>query len=126
MPDPNQAIGRRIRYARQQQGLTQAGLGTRLGVSHVAVSEYERGTTRLGPERVAHIAGVLGVEPAYLYGFHWGGPEGAASTDYQREEFERILGDLQAWAAGVLNSLDAAQARIQELQEGKGDADLPS
>ena len=40
------SLGERIRFARQQAGLTQRQLGIHIGVSAVAISDWERGVTQ--------------------------------------------------------------------------------
>ncbi|MGI8854769.1 MAG: helix-turn-helix domain-containing protein [Thermomicrobiales bacterium] len=54
-------IGRRIRQAREEQGLLQADLGRRMSRprSHAAVSDIERGKTKPNVEELAEIARLL-------------------------------------------------------------------
>lgn len=54
-------IGERIMLARRRAGMTQRELGQRLGVSHVAVGDIERGKTKPDLDNLAAIAGALGV-----------------------------------------------------------------
>lgn len=55
------AIGERIMLARRRAGLTQRELGARLGVSHVAVGDIERGKRRPDLDKLGEIADALGV-----------------------------------------------------------------
>lgn len=52
-------VGERIRLARRRLGLTQRGLGERLGVSHAAVSDLERGVTRPNLDGLIDVATAL-------------------------------------------------------------------
>lgn len=54
-------LGAELRECRDDAGLTQRELAEQLGISHVAVSRYERGTRTPKPEDVAQILGTLGV-----------------------------------------------------------------
>ena len=58
-------VGGRIRFARQQQGLTQSDLARKLGVTSQAVQLYERGE-KLSLDRVMTIAVTLRVAPDWL------------------------------------------------------------
>lgn len=62
-------IGRRIRVAREEQRLTQQTLG-RLwgGKSHAAISDIERGATKLSAAGLAELARILGKSTSYFYG----------------------------------------------------------
>jgi transcriptional regulator with XRE-family HTH domain len=62
---PLSGIGQRIRQARKQRGLTQAGLGQRLGVSYQMVQAHEHGE-KLTAKRVAIIADILHVKARWL------------------------------------------------------------
>ena len=58
----NEEVGRRIRQAREEKGLLQSDLGRLLSRprSHAAVSDIERGKTRLDLEELSEIARLLG------------------------------------------------------------------
>ena len=53
-------IGRNIRSARQQAGLTQEALAERLRISHLHFGRLERGERPISLELLAHIASTLG------------------------------------------------------------------
>lgn len=56
-PDPDDAaIGRRLRQARAEARITQAGAAATLGISRPAVSELEAGTRRLAATELARCA----------------------------------------------------------------------
>lgn len=54
-------VGEQIMLARRRAGLTQRELGERLGVSHVAVGDIERGKTKPNLDHLAAVAEALGV-----------------------------------------------------------------
>lgn len=58
----------RIRESRLRQGLSQADLAKRVGVSRQAIGQYETNERRPGGEILVRLAQVLGVSSAYLLG----------------------------------------------------------
>lgn len=62
------AIGQRIKAARTRAGLTQRDLGARLGVSHVAAGDIERGKTHITLDKLDRLARVIGVPVSDLAG----------------------------------------------------------
>jgi DNA-binding XRE family transcriptional regulator len=58
--DPAYYIGRRVRRLREQEGLSQAELGERLGVSKQSISNFERGKQRISFERLQRVLNELG------------------------------------------------------------------
>ena len=60
------ALAERIRETRALCGLSQEALAVRVGVSRVAVSQWETGTTAPTLERIEAISRALGVNPAQL------------------------------------------------------------
>ena len=54
-------VGEQIMLARRRSGLTQRQLGERLGVSHVAVGDIERGKTKPNLDHLAAIAEAMDV-----------------------------------------------------------------
>jgi transcriptional regulator with XRE-family HTH domain len=61
-----QAIGARIRAARERSGLTQAALALRIGVTRSAVAQWETGRAGQVGGNLALIASVLGVGVEHL------------------------------------------------------------
>lgn len=61
-----QSIGIRIRAARERQGLTQAALADRVGVTRSAVAQWETGRAGQVGGNLAQIASVLGVGVEHL------------------------------------------------------------
>jgi transcriptional regulator with XRE-family HTH domain len=60
-PSLYHGVGEQIMLARRRAGLTQRDLGERLGVSHVAVGDLERGKTKPNLDHLAAIAEALDV-----------------------------------------------------------------
>lgn len=66
MPDHfNEELGERIRGAREGK-MTQAILGSRIGLSRTAITNIECGRQRLLVDQLVDIADALGVSPASL------------------------------------------------------------
>ncbi len=59
-------IGRSIRSAREQAGLTQHDLGERIGVRWLTISRYERGESNISLHRLDQIAEALEVPTVEL------------------------------------------------------------
>jgi transcriptional regulator with XRE-family HTH domain len=64
----DQQIGGRLRLLRLQRGKSQGWLGAQLGLTFQQVQKYEKGTNRISGSRMAQIAAVLDVQPAYFFG----------------------------------------------------------
>lgn len=60
-------VGRNIRIARMQRGLSQTALGQRLGVAYQQIQKYERGANRVGASRLVQIANALEVSLSTLF-----------------------------------------------------------
>lgn len=60
-------VGRRIRFFRRQQGLSQTALGTPLDLTFQQVQKYERGANRVSASKLYEIARVLGVTVSELF-----------------------------------------------------------
>lgn len=75
-------VGTRIRLRRMIVGMTQEGLGDKLGVTFQQIQKYEKGINRVGSGRLRAIAEALGVEVGY---FFEGAPGTTAPTKGERE-----------------------------------------
>ena len=77
----HEEVGRRIRIARGQLGLSQGIVGSLLSPArtHAAVSDIERGKTRLDVEDLSQLAAVLQKDLSYFYG-----EDSIPSTEYRR------------------------------------------
>lgn len=60
-------IGLRIKSLRRAAGLSQANLGSALGVTFQQVQKYESGRSKIAAEKLHQIAQALGVEISYFY-----------------------------------------------------------
>jgi transcriptional regulator with XRE-family HTH domain len=59
-------IGRRLRRARAERGITQVELAARTGVAHSTIVRIERGQARPKIETLGRFAEALGVDPKWL------------------------------------------------------------
>lgn len=60
-------IGMRIRTLRLERGLSQAELGTMLGVSFQQIQKYEKGVNRVSAGRLQRVAEALNVPVTFFY-----------------------------------------------------------
>lgn len=80
-------IGERIKYFREQAGMTQQELAEKAGVSYQAISKYENGiVTNIPTKRLQLIADALGTNGAVLMGYDQRRDDQDKSTDEWREE----------------------------------------
>jgi transcriptional regulator with XRE-family HTH domain len=95
-----QEIGRRIRQAREEAGMTQGELGRQWGGrSHAAISDIERGATSVTASGLAEFAAILGKSVGYFYGertaaeFLRGGRDetGTVVAGSAAEDFKKFL-----------------------------------
>lgn len=63
----DQLIGSQIRVLRLQAGLSQKGLGERLGISFQQIQKYEKGANRISASRLMQIAAALDAPMDYFY-----------------------------------------------------------
>ena len=63
----DQHVGRMLRLFRTSQGLSQAELGHRAGVTFQQIQKYERGTNRIGASRLWVFCQALGVQPGQFF-----------------------------------------------------------
>jgi len=60
-------IGQRLRKLRLAKGLTQDGLGKRIGISFQQIQKYENGSNRISASRLNEIAASLDVPVTYFF-----------------------------------------------------------
>lgn len=89
-------VGAKIADLRKQHGLTQKELGDRLGVSHAAVSKWERGINYPDIELLEPLARVLGITAAELLGL-----EDAPSEEVIKEVTELSLEEREEIKRGL-------------------------
>src|SRR6516165_10920419 len=63
----DELVGRNIRIFRTAKGLSQARLGSLIGVTFQQIQKYEKGANRIGPSRLAKIAKALEVPIGRLF-----------------------------------------------------------
>lgn len=73
-------LGRRIRARRNELGLSQDDVAGKLGITFQQLQKYERGANRVSGARLAHLACVLEVEPAYFFAGAPGGRRKSAAS----------------------------------------------
>ena len=60
-------IGRRLKKAREERGLSRAELGNKLDVTECMVGHIENGVRRLRPNKASALEDALGVSPAFVW-----------------------------------------------------------
>ncbi len=63
----NKMIGQRIKQRRETLNISQVKLGEITGVTYQQIQKYEKGTNKVSPERLSHIAKTLGVPLSYFF-----------------------------------------------------------
>jgi transcriptional regulator with XRE-family HTH domain len=64
--DPQVLLGRRLRDARRELGLSQAQVSEKSGIGRVAISEIEGGRRKVSSLELARLARLFGHEPDYF------------------------------------------------------------
>lgn len=64
----DEIVGRNIKEKRVLAGLSQAGLGERIGVTFQQIQKYENGSNRVFASRLVQLANALGVPVTDLFG----------------------------------------------------------
>lgn len=62
----SQLIGKRIKSAREQLGMTQEQLGKKIGYSTMGISYFEKGSRKIKTEDIEKIANALNTSANYL------------------------------------------------------------
>jgi transcriptional regulator with XRE-family HTH domain len=89
-------VGRRIRALRTSHGLSQAELGSLVGVTFQQIQKYENGANRVSASRLLALARALGVPISHFFtGMDVTDPE-RPDTDGPAESNRQVLGDLLA------------------------------
>ena len=86
------SLGERIRLARQQAGLTQKQLGVQIGVSAVAISDWERGVTQPTAILLWQVGNTVGRSAAFFLNDL--APEREYSGEDSDESFLRLYREL--------------------------------
>jgi transcriptional regulator with XRE-family HTH domain len=99
-----QQLGRRLRSARENIGLTQEDVGRALSVTRATIARYESGSRQPGASEMVEYAHVLRVSVSWLY------------DEQSAEEFEDA--DAAAWYNGLQPNLKpAARAALKAISE---------
>ena len=107
-------IGRRIRQARTEKALMQADLGRLLSKprSHAAISDIERGRTKLNLDELAEIAELLDKPLSFLTEGATVAPPAAGETVYfRRDQADLTDGQRQATDNAVTAFMQLARQR---------------
>ncbi|MCP4487151.1 MAG: helix-turn-helix transcriptional regulator [Gammaproteobacteria bacterium] len=96
-------VGYQIAKAREAKGLSSLQLAQRVGVEEVTLLDWESERSSPRANRLAQIAGVLGVPLAWLIA----GEEGEAVTAYDELDFKET--------ASIESKLENAEQLIQQL-----------
>lgn len=125
-PDPVDAsFGRRLRYLREQAGLTQQQLadvmreaGSRMHRS--TIGKIEAGERVVSVGEAAQFARVLGIDLTQLINVGKGRRAKAQlrvrSLEYRAEEYARVLEETQVLMDHTLAQLGEARAQLKELE----------
>jgi transcriptional regulator with XRE-family HTH domain len=101
-------VGSRMAEARVAAGRTQAEIANQLGVKASTVAKWEHGSASPRSNRLAALAGILGVSLSWLIVGH--GDEPTSSDDL--DEIKVALNRVQAQLVDTLNEVDVLAARI--------------
>jgi transcriptional regulator with XRE-family HTH domain len=63
----DQHVAQRIRARRQELGVTQVALATKLGITFQQVQKYEKGANRISAGRLYRLSEIFGVEPGFFF-----------------------------------------------------------
>jgi len=91
-------IGQNIRIHRIAKGLTQTGLGEKLGVTFQQVQKYEKGANRVGSGRLYQIAGIFEVPVAALFSGEKASPNPTHASPFEMLGEPMTLQMLQEFA----------------------------
>ncbi len=83
-------LGSRIARARQEAGLSQNNLATKLGISRNLIAQWERSAVALKAAQLSALAEQLGVSVDSLVGRNEGPKRGKGPTGKARQVFERV------------------------------------
>lgn len=90
--DVDTHVGKRLRRRRRLLGLTQEGLGAKVGVKFQQIQKYETGANRVTASRLFDLANALGVSVNYFF-------DGLAADGKQapaNDTSDRLSGDVMS------------------------------
>ncbi|WP_346827262.1 LexA family protein [Serratia inhibens] len=100
----NETVGERIQALRKEKKLSQVSLAKAIGVSNVAISQWERSETEPKGDNLLALAAELGRDPGYLlYGDEVRGDNISYAGTYKPGKKYPVLSSVQAgaWAEAV-------------------------
>lgn len=116
------AVGRRVRAARIESGLSQGALADKLGVSFQQVQKYENGANRISASRMVEIADTLNVPPAsFLEGLGQAARGRSAPQADGADELMMLFIQLPPGMRAAV--LQLAQSLTESLRTGSRSAD---
>ena len=112
-------VGRRIRQARDELGISQGELGQRMRRrrSHAAISDMERGVVRLDIEELAEVARLLEKDLAYFVDESVPAQSGA-SVVYRRGEYGQSADGRKATNRAIEDFKRFAREQVRRRAEG--------
>lgn len=106
-------VGTRMTDARVAAGRTQAEIANQLGVKASTVAKWERGTASPRSNRLAALAGILGVSLSWLIVGHGDEPTSTGELDEVRVTLSRV----QAQLVDTLNEVEVLVARLDKARD---------
>lgn len=114
-------LGGRISHAREAQGLSLAQAARRLGVKSTTLRSWETGESDPRANKLATLAGVLGVTPSWLLTGVGLGPTRVGAAD-EIDEIRAELLRLGDKMSGLLGRMKALAARLEDIELPAGGA----
>lgn len=84
-------IGEKVKFRRQDIGMSQEGLAEILELSYQQVQRYENGRNKISVERIQEIADALSVPVMYFFEKDYSQPLPEPISNYTPSEEEKIL-----------------------------------
>ena len=105
-------VGARIAQARVAAGRTQADIANQLGVKVSTIDKWERGNASPRSNRLAALAGILGVGLSWLIVGYGSEPTAGDSLD----EVKAALARVQTQLSETLNDVELLVARLDNVR----------
>lgn len=110
--DENQTLGGRLQNARARQGLSISEVAKLSGVQKKTLMNWELDRSEPRSNRLIQLAGVLGVQAAYLLDGQGGD---APLPQISKDEVKAVLADLEAQAETLARDVLRIGEEIQQL-----------
>ncbi len=108
-------LGGRLVYAREAAGLTIDEVAVQLGVAGKTVANWENDRTEPRSNRLALLAGLLGVSPTWLLAGHGTAPRDAANGE-NGELLDEVV-RIKQEAARLLRRIDSLSGQLSSAGE---------